>query len=280
MNATLESRIATALAATDITSADLGQLLVEADAAITAADETAEEERTKALDPALSPDPKVARQAMEDAAFTRDRLKTLLPRLQTKHKEVADAEALTAWTTEANELGERRFALGTEFKTVFSKLIDDIVDRLWAMRDLDQEITALNNRRPIDAANAAGVRFLDFVTPAFAEYLKIPDPEVGAKHWEIGTSGTGYLWPPRQLTPGQQMAHAMMAGTYPVDSFDWRNWKAKLDERHRRMLEDNREQIAEAEQRQREREEREAAEARKAQEAERAAYYAKHGWPT
>ena len=45
------------------------------------------------------------------------------------------------------------------------------------------------------------------------------------------------------------------------------------------MLEDNRRQIAEAEQRPREREEREAAEARKEQEAERAAYYAEHGWP-
>ena len=53
-----------------------------------------------------------------------------------------------------------------------------------------------------------------------------------------------------------------------------------LDEGVRRALEDNQRQIAEAEQRQREREEREAAEARKAQEAERAAYYAKHGWPT
>ena len=99
----LENRIATALAATDITSSDLSQLFVEADAAITAADKTAEEERTKALDPALSPDATVARQAMEDAAFTRDRLKTLLPRLQTKHREVADAEALTAWTTEARD---------------------------------------------------------------------------------------------------------------------------------------------------------------------------------
>jgi hypothetical protein len=275
---TLESRIATALAATDITSSDLSQLLIEADAAIAAADKTAEEERSKALDPALSPDPKVARAAMEDAAFTRDRLKTLLPRLQTKHKEVADAEALTAWTTEANELGERRFVLGAEFRTVFSKLIDDIVDRLWAMRDLDQEITALNNRRPINAANAAGVRFLDFITPAFAKFLKIPDPEVGEKYWE---NGRGYLWPPRQLSPGEQMARAMMAGTYPMDNFtDHLNWYEKMEERHRRMLEDNRKQIAEAEQRQREREEPEAAEARKAQEAERAAYYAKHGWPT
>lgn len=53
-----------------------------------------------------------------------------------------------------------------------------------------------------------------------------------------------------------------------------------LDEGVRRALEDNQRQIAEAEQRQREREEREAAEVRKAQEAERAAYYAKNGWPT
>src|SRR5262245_2311023 len=275
----LENRIVTAMAATDITSSDLSELLGETDAAIAAADKTAEEERSKALDPVLSPDAKVARQAMEDAAFTRDRLRTLLPRLQTKHKEVADAEALTAWTTEANELEECRFALGSEFKKVFPKLIGEVVDRLWEMHDLDQEITALNRRRP-NAANAADVHPVDLITPAFSKYLKIPDPEVSPKHWETGTSGPGYLWPPRELTPGQQMAHAMMAGTYPVDHFDWWNWKEKYDERHRRMLEDNRRQIADAEQRQRERQEREAAEAREAQEAERKAYYAKFGWPT
>ena len=66
---TLESRIVTALAATDIVSTDLSQLLAETGAAITAADKTAEEERSKALDPALSPDPKAARQAMEDAVL-------------------------------------------------------------------------------------------------------------------------------------------------------------------------------------------------------------------
>ena len=63
------------------------------------------------------------------------------------------------------------------------------------------------------------------------------------------------------------LAHEAAAGLY-------------LDEGVRRALEDNQRQIAEAEQRQRERDEREGAEAHKAQEAERAAYYAKHGWPT
>ena len=79
---TLEQKIAAALTAVDLISSDLSQLLIEADAAIAAADSTAEEERIKALDPALSPDPKQAREAMQDAEFVRDRLKTLLPRLE------------------------------------------------------------------------------------------------------------------------------------------------------------------------------------------------------
>ena len=215
------------------------------------------------------------------AAFTRDRLKTLRPRLQTRYKEVADAEALAAWMTEANELQERRLALGTEFKKVFSKRIGDIVDRLWEMRDLDREITALNNRRP-NAANAAGVRPVDWITPAFAEYLKIPDPKAGSKHWEIGTSGPGYLWPPRQLDPGQQLARMMMANPNAFEGHFLAHEAAAgvyLDEGVRRALEDNQRQIAEAEQRQREREEREQAESKAAAEADRAAWHAKHGWP-
>ena len=70
---------------------------------------------------------------------------------------------------DSQRAGKCRFALGSEFKKIFSQLIEDTVNRLWAMRDLDQEITALNNRRPFNAANAAGVRFLDFVPPAFYE---------------------------------------------------------------------------------------------------------------
>jgi hypothetical protein len=69
------------------------------------------------------------------------------------------------------------------------------------------------------------------------------------------------------MPPDPFIASEAAAGTY-------------LKEDNRRMLEDNRRQIAEAEQRQRERQEGEAAEARQAQETDRAAYCAKHGWPT
>jgi hypothetical protein len=100
----LESRIAAALTADDITSSGLGELIAETETAITAADQAADEERVKALDPALSPDPKAAREAMQDAEFSRDRLKTLLPRLETRYREIAEAEALTSWKAEAEEL--------------------------------------------------------------------------------------------------------------------------------------------------------------------------------
>ena len=66
---------------------------------------------------------------------------------------------------------------------------------------------------------------------------------------------------------GHFLAHEAAAGVY-------------LDEGVRRALENNQRQIAEAEQRKREREEREALEVRKEQEADRAAWCAKHGWPT
>jgi hypothetical protein len=59
MNTTsaLEKRIAVALSS-NITAANLASLIAETETAIAAADEVAEAEREKALDPALSPDAK------------------------------------------------------------------------------------------------------------------------------------------------------------------------------------------------------------------------------
>jgi hypothetical protein len=169
------------------------------------------------LDPALSPDPKAARQAMEDAEFARDRLKTLLPRLETRYNEIAEAEALASWKGEAEELEARRVAKMTEFADFYPPMYKRIVDHLAG----DCHRTGSDRHRVVRPQRAA------------RRGPTLPSP--------LPTR------PPRKSAA--------------------------------RLLEDNRKQIAEAEQRQREHEEREATEARKAQEAERTAYYAKHGWP-
>jgi hypothetical protein len=74
MNITLEERIATALSA-DTASDVVAILIAEVETANVAADKAAELAREKALDALASPDAAKARASMEDAAFTRDRLR-------------------------------------------------------------------------------------------------------------------------------------------------------------------------------------------------------------
>ncbi len=69
----LEQEIVAALKA-EISSSDLSALIERTEAAIAEADQAAETARSEALDPALSPDPTMARAAMEDAVFIRDRV--------------------------------------------------------------------------------------------------------------------------------------------------------------------------------------------------------------
>jgi hypothetical protein len=246
----LESRIATALTADDITSSGLGELIAETETAITAADQAADEERVKALDPALSPDPKAARQAMEDAAFTRDRLKTLLPRLETRYRETVEAEALAAWRAEADELEPRGVALLAGFAEFYPEMAKRIANHLDDMRAFDKQVDDLNRRRP------NGVPALSRSTPALAKDLRIPSPYKTSELW----------WPP----PQPNLALQYLA-TMPPDPFIASEAAAGvyLEERHRRMLEDNRRQIAEAEQRQREFEERQRKELESAKERDR-----------
>ena len=97
MSDTLEQRIATALAATDTTADGIAGLMTEVESAIIAADQAADTERERALDPLASPDAAKAREAMEAAKFARDRLRTVLPRLKQRHQEVQAYEYRERW---------------------------------------------------------------------------------------------------------------------------------------------------------------------------------------
>jgi hypothetical protein len=66
-------------------------------------------------------------------------------------------------------LGERRAVLGTKFGKDYPKLMNEVLHQLRDMWALDQEINALNRRRP-DNAGA----LVELITPAFSKYLKNP----------------------------------------------------------------------------------------------------------
>jgi hypothetical protein len=269
---TLEQKIAAALTAADITAADLAALIQQTEAAITTADKTAEQERAKALDPALSPNPKAAREAMEDAEFARERLKVLLPRLQQRYGEVADAEYEKAWAEDARRVEAMRDAMADELRESYLAAVAKLVDVLSRIPAIDREVDRINGSAPSGISDrllkveqkARGVNHFGVSGAwqpngllALATDLKLPKFEDDGNSYQ-------YAWPPRQPTMAEQMIFAVPSSPVGV----WHEW---LAERDRRALEENRRQIAEAEQRQREFEERQRKELESAKERDRQA---------
>jgi hypothetical protein len=253
---TIESRIAAMLSAADAKSDAIVALITEVEVAAQEADATATKTREEALDPATVVDTAMIGAAVATAALTRDRLQAALPRLRARYTEVREQEDIAAWKTDAEKLEVRRIAKMTEFADFYPPMCERMVDHLYSMCALDREIDDLNRRRP-----NGSVRALEYSTPAFTVDLKIPDPY----------NDDQPLWPPLQLTASQQLARAMLANPDAyTDRFVVSEAAAGtyIGARNRRVLEDNRRQITEAEQRQREREQREAAEMAKIKQAD------------
>src|SRR5262249_46804121 len=136
----LEARIGSALSDSEITSTTLAELIVETGAAIIAGDKDAEQARVRALDPTLSPDPKAARAAMEDAAFVRDRLCTVMPRLEQRHAKAQRAEEKARWVAQYDALVPRVDALAEELRDTYCQFAPKMVDILTRARVLDAEV--------------------------------------------------------------------------------------------------------------------------------------------
>jgi hypothetical protein len=211
MDETLEARIAAALSDDTITSAAIGELLAETESAITQADQDAEQARVRALDPALSPDPKKARQEMEDAAFACDRLKTLLPRLQRRLVQVKHNEEKTRWIAVYDELIPRRDALADELRTIYTEFAPKVADALTRALKIDREITRARQTKPFpQAGEAPDGRELTMVE-AFARGFTHLD---GENHLTLvrdmilpdWSNPEKRIWPPYEniLTPEEQ----------------------------------------------------------------------------
>ena len=81
----LEQQIGVALDGAAAPAEALAALIAECEATIATTDTEAKSEEARIFDPALTPDPRQAKQAMEDALIRSGRLRTLLPRLIAKH---------------------------------------------------------------------------------------------------------------------------------------------------------------------------------------------------
>src|SRR5690242_6681342 len=93
-----------------VTSADVAALMDEAEIGI------AKAEKEREVDQTLSLDPKAARQAIADATFAADRLRTLLSKLQARYRELQYQDQLTAWHADADVTECERDGLSRELR--------------------------------------------------------------------------------------------------------------------------------------------------------------------
>jgi hypothetical protein len=267
----IEQRIATALSELAMTSAELAKLVAETEAAITEADATAEAERSKALDLLASPDAEQARSAMDEATFARDRLRTVLPRLQVRHRQTIAAENYARWLPTYEAAKAKQVALAQELERIYRPFQDRMVELLPQIEEADNEARQVNDLKPFDA-NGRGYgdrRYLcdteQVGRPAGAMSI-VKDLKLPA--WDGGAA-----WPPfRSPCWGLQLVAAMAA--IPAGPIT----PEQIAARNATRLEESERVIADYASRQREREEREAKEAREAWERQTAERNRRAGW--
>jgi hypothetical protein len=231
MSATLEQRIAAALADNGIDSSALDALVAETEAALTDADQEAITAHEQALDPIASPDPTKARAAMESAAFTRDRLRTVLPRLQERFEQVCLDEEYAAWRPQYEAIKAERDAANAKFKTAFTTFVADIIPQMVHLEQIDAVASRVSVAKPWRAREANGDgRWLaggpdDIVINTIRtimQNLKLPDPE----------KPDALVWPPyRGINVASVMPIFQNLGA------DW--WPVKQAENARRRSEDD-----------------------------------------
>jgi len=260
----LEQRIAGMLSAAGAKSDAIAALITEVEAAAQEADATATKVHEQALDPAVVIDAAKVGAAVASSMLVRDRLQAALPRLQQQIKQARAQEYEMQWRKDYAEVETLRDEAGQLLHQRYPGLVDELVALMNRIADADKQVSYVNRTAP------PGVH--DRLEKVGREELK----ELRLPHL---VRSDGYAYPPPQPTLAQEMARAMMANPSLFNPpGPGPNWHEEIEARDRKILEENRRQIAEAEARQRAREESEAAEARKAQEADRAAYFAKHGW--
>jgi hypothetical protein len=256
----LETRIAAALKMPDVTSAALDTLITEVAAASAAADAELATTRKRALDPIASPDIHKAKAAVEIAEFASDRLKSLLPRLEQRLRQVSEQEAYAAWAAEFDALPPRHAAAAAQLRAIYCEFAPKLMDALLTAQDVDDEVRKVMAAKPVLLSQSNG------------DGRNLPTVELSARNLKTIAQGCSLMkdlkiplwdspsvlaWPPSQIPFAVQYVESMRfpAGPSP-------DWHEQIAERNAARAEDSK-RMANFYQRQtQEREERDKAEAK------------------
>jgi hypothetical protein len=206
----LEHRLAALL---DRESVSANELAAAVDECKKALDEITLE-KENAFDPRRWPDVKEAIAHQADCEFRADRLRTLLPELRQRYQQVAAAEFLSKWHSDADVVETKRDALAAEW-AFYPEMVARLVDLLTRSKAFDEEISRLHQARPAGVPRhllgaelvARGLEAFSRDTPSITKELTLPD-------WN--NSGRMAWPPPRQLN-----LSALMPPQDPRFGPDW-----------------------------------------------------------
>jgi hypothetical protein len=240
---TLEKKITDALADGAITSANLAALISKLEAGIAQANENAERERSKALNPLTSPDARAARETLKAAEFACERLQALLPRLKQRYQQVAGQETYNSWAAEFDQFLPRYDVAVTNLKSVYEEFEAKIVSALVEAQAVDAEAHRLAGSKPhhLPQTNGDGrhlpkvelaARGLAGVAPGCSLMTDLKLPKFN--------SVNELAWPPPQPNMAVEVAMHVAAITRHPGA----DWHKELEARNRAIAEENRERAA------------------------------------
>jgi hypothetical protein len=207
--AAFEDRITSALANASIASAELSGLIPETQAALTAAEATAQAEREKALNPVTSSDTAEAEQLVWTAEFRRDRLRSFLSHLRQRLAQVETSERAARWQEEYEAVKKERDELADEFAERYASLTAELCDLFRCVEVLDQECDRINseapngeNRRLLGVElTARNLKSFSRSEPSVVVGVKLPD-------W---SQSDRMIWPPPKTPLSVLVATSMKA---------------------------------------------------------------------
>lgn len=197
----LGQRAARVLNSDSITSAEINLLIDETAAAITEGEAVAAEEKQRAFDPALSPDPKSARERMEDALFKVGRLKTLLPRLEQRANEVRAQEERKFYEAKRDELQAEADAIEDELIETYCDCAERMMDMFDRASDFRDRV---RGELPFPPAGVDTFRKFDRSVHRLLNDVALVDLD------------GNQVWPPRSLRHGNPNSLAVLCAQSAV----------------------------------------------------------------
>jgi hypothetical protein len=232
-----EQKISLALTNPNIGSTDLIELIAEVGEAVVAAEKSAAAEKAKALDLVASPDSSKAHDAVVAAELTRDRLRTILPKLRSRLAEALATEQHERWLVDYQRVEKLRDQAADKFARQYPELLDNLVALLCEADEIDKECARVNSSAPsgehrrLDCVEltARGLNVFTRAQPSIAKTIQLPE-------WEQSST---LAWPPPQPSFAATYAAAMKPSFDPRYSADW--WKVlEQDNAERRQIAERR----------------------------------------